>query len=370
MNIYVVVSALMLILFLLEQNSKSRAFRTFLFLFGSFLAVGLLAFRGNDVGGDTISYCGYFTGRGGVYGTWETNDGFETGFLWLCALLMKVSRTDFCLLFFTSLITMLPFIYLILRDCKGSKLLPLCLYMTTWSILSVTQTAIRQNLSVSFLFLAYIFYTAKNIKVKYKFVLMSLSLLGSFISHGSSLITLPLFIGCLFLKLNKKTAYILTIGSFVLVMIFKNIFSSIFNLFNQLVMGMEMATHMLDTYYGNSKYSLDAEVSFNRLGPATLLVILLIKMSTREDLHSHYFKFLVIGASLYNIGATFPMIFRTVYPLLFMGLLFVPSDIFKPKYLLFKTLLILLLAFFIRNQIVYMKPHQDDRMLPYSFIWE
>lgn len=338
-----------------------------LFYFASFLVVGLLAFRGNNVGGDTIHYCGYFTGQGGYYGIWETNDSFEIGFVWLCGLLMKIARTDFCLIFFTSLITMLPFIYLIWRDCKYSKIFPLCLYMTIWNILSVTQTALRQNLSVSLLFLAYIFYTRKY---KYKYIFVVLFLMLSFISHTSSLVALPILIGASFIKLNKKMAYILTIGSFVLIMIFKNLFSYIFDLFNQMMAGVAMASHMLDTYYGNIRYSLDSEISFNRLAPATFLVILLIKMSTENDLKSNYLKYLVVGASLYNVGASFPMIFRVVYPLLFMGILYVPSGFSKAQNFISKFLLILLIVFFIRNQIVYLKPGTDDKMLPYSFIWE
>lgn len=370
MHIYVVVSAIMLILFLLEQHFKKGRFRMFLFALASFIAVGLLAFRGNDVGGDTISYCGYFTGRGGAYGIWETNEGFELGFRWLCTLLMKVSRTDFWFLFATSLITMLPFIYMIWRDCKESKILPLCLYMTVWGILSVTLGAIRQNFSVSLLFLAYIIYTSKSINNKYKYILVGLALVGGFISHTSSLVTLPLLIGCMFIRLNKKTAYILTVGSLVIVMIFRNLFATIFDMFNQIMMSVEMASHMLDTYYENAKFALDSEISFNRLAPATLLVVLFIKMSSEEDMKSNYLKFLVVGASLYNIGASFPMIFRTVYALLFMGILFVPSGIAKAKNMIYRILVILLIVFFIRNQSVYMKKGQDDRMLPYMFIWE
>lgn len=370
MHIYVVISIVMLLLFLLEQSTKNNKSRMILFYFASFLAVGLLAFRGNDVGGDTIHYCGYFTGEGGYYGIWETNESFEIGFIWLCGLLMKISRTDFCLIFSTSLITILPFIYLIRRDCKYSKILPLCLYMTVWNILSVTQTALRQNFSVSLLFIAYIIYTSENIKSKYKYILVGLFLWLSFISHTSSLLALPLIIGCSCIKLNKKKAYILIIGSFVFVMVFKNVFSYIFDMFNQLMAGVAMASHMLDTYYGNIRYSLDSEISFNRLVPATFLVVLLIKMSSDDELKSNYLKYLVVGASLYNIGASFPMIFRTVYPLLFMGILYVPSGFSKKGTIISKVLVVLLILFFIRNQIVYMEPGRDDKMLPYLFIWE
>lgn len=369
MHIYSIVSIILLLMFILEQNSNLQT-RKVLFYVASFIVVSLLAFRGNDVGGDTISYCGYFSGSGGLYGTFEQNDTFEIGFRVLCWLLMFVSRSDFWFILTTSLITLLPFIYLINRDCKSSKILPLCLYMNVWGILSVTQTAIRQNISVSLFVIAYIIYTTKSIEQKKKLIYVVSFLVCGFFTHTSSLVALPLVIGAILLPLTKKTAYIITIGSFFLVMMFKNLFGEIFDMFSSLMQNVEMASHMLDVYYENDRYALESEVSFNRLGPATLLVCLLIWMSDDSDMKSPYLKFLVLGGALYNIGATFPMIFRTVYALLFLGIIYTPSNISKYKSKLSGVLLILLIAFFIRNQVVYMKPKQDDHMLPYTFIWE
>ena len=59
MHIYVVISTIMLLLFLFEQTTQNRIIRKYIFFVASFLAVGLLAFRGTDVGGDTYPYCGY-----------------------------------------------------------------------------------------------------------------------------------------------------------------------------------------------------------------------------------------------------------------------------------------------------------------------
>ena len=364
MHIYSIVSIILLLMFILEQNSSLRV-KNRLFYIACFIVVSLLAFRGNDVGGDTIDYCGYFSGKGGTYGTFELNDTFEIGFRVICWILIQVSRNDFS----TSLMTILPFIYLINRDCKSSKILPLCLYMNVWAILSVTQTAIRQNISVSFFILAYIIYTSNEVNLKKKIISVVLLLVCGFFTHTSSLVALPLVVIATLMPFNKRTAYIITLGSFALVMAFKNLFADIFNLFNSLMLNVEMASHMLDVYYENDRYALDSEVSFNRLGPATLLVCLLW-MSDDIDMKSPYLKFLVVGGALYNIGATFPMISRTVYALLFLGIIYTPSNINKYKTKLSGILLILLIAFFIRNQIVYLKPHQEDRMLPYTFIWE
>lgn len=370
MHIYAVISLLFVVLFLIEQSSNNQQLKNRLFYFASFVAVGLLAFRGSDVGGDTIHYCGYFTGSGGMYGTFESNDTFEWGFRTICGLLMIVSRTDFWFIFSTSLLTMAPIGYLVWRDCEKSRILPLCLYMLVWGVLSVTQTAIRQDLATSCLLLAYIVWTTDFDKARVKYVLIAALLVLGFYTHNSILVGLPLVLGSLFIPFNKKTALATVLGSFVVVMFAKNLFGDIFDMFNAYMIGFEAAEHMLNTYYENVQYALDAEISFNRLGPATLLVALMVWMSNEEDMKSPYLKFIVMGAALYNIGATFPMIFRVVFPLLFLGIIFVPSELDYKKNALVKMILVLLLVFFIRNQVVYMKPGTDDRMLPYTFIWE
>jgi hypothetical protein len=369
-HIYAAISFLMIILFLIDIRQKSDKSKKIIFYIGAFVVTFLLAFRGDYIGGDTDSYCGYFDGRGGTYGTLETQDSFEWGFRVFCRLLANISRSHFWFLFSTSLVTILPFLYLVKRDTKGSKMLPLCLYMLVWSILSVTQTAIRQNLSVSCIMLAYIIWTTESYKIKYRYFIIVFLLVYGFLSHRSSLIALPLLLVAMFIPFTKKTALITVVSSLLVVMMFKNIFGDIFDLFNQYMMGVEIAQHMLNVYYENSLYALDSEVSFNRLGPTTLLVCLLICMSREEEFKSPYLRFIIVGASLYNIGATFPMIFRTLYALLLFGIIYCPTGINLRKNMLLRIVLIMLLLFFVRIQIVSWKANQDNQMLPYNFIWE
>lgn len=435
MHIYAVVSIIMVVLFIIEQNSHKRKPRNlrgtlgadggplrvnnaeernrsqlnngiklgnkkhnnplpiyhsgvgkFLFIFAAFLLVGLLAFRGIDVGGDTPHYCGYFTGRGGEYGTPETNEDFEWGFVFICDVLRLIGNNDFWFIFSTSVLAMLPWVYLVWRDCKRSKMLPFCFLMTLWGMYSVEVGAVRQVLSVSCMLMAYIIWTSnpkatnlalfKNDKIRYfkevklQLLVVSVFLLFGYYTHTSNFVVLPLIAAAVLIPFTKRTAIITMVGSLVLVLAMQSLFGEIFELFNRLMMGYDMANHMLDTYYGNAQYALDAEVSFNRLAPATLLVCVLIWMSNEEDMKSVYFRLLVVGASIYNIGAPFPMIFRTVFLLLFVGILFVPSGLGAKKNRMLRIVCVLLLLFFIRNQIVYWKPGTEDMMLPYSFIWE
>lgn len=368
MHIYSVVSIAFYLLFLIEQNSNSSKFRGKLFYVAAFISVALLAFRGIDVGGDTLHYCGYFTGKGGMYGTYEMNDSLELGFRIICSLLMLISRSEFWFILSTSLITMIPFIYLIHRDCKYSKVLPLALYMTVWGILSVTQTAVRQNMAVSLMFLAYIIYTSefRNEKLKYGCIIIVLT--SAFFTHTSSLVAIPLLTGCMFLTLTRKKALTIVIGTFVVSLLVTNLFGSIFEYFTNLMGGLEMASRMVG-YYGNERYALANEISFNRLGPTTLLVCLLITLSKEEDMKSFYIRFLVIGSSLFNIGASFPMISRATYPLLFLGILYNPSGLSRRKNIWKFLILLALMAFFIKKQLAW-APNDGDKMLPYTFIWE
>ena len=366
-HIYAAVSVILIILFILNNRSKKEGY---LFLIGAFIVFFILAFRGPYIGGDTDDYCGYFNGKGGSYGTLDIYNGFEYGFYYFCKLLSLISRDDFFFLFITSAITLVPFLYLVKRDTKGNKILPLCLYMMCWRILQTTQTAIRQNLSVACLMIAFIILTSDVKNKKYKYILMSIFVFYGCISHTSSLVALPLLIGAFMIPFTKKTAFITVISSLVISLLFKNLFSNVFDVFFSFMRGVDMASHMLDTYYGNDDYALTNEVSFNRLGPSTLLVCILIYLSNKKDIKSPYFNFLVVGASLFNLGSVFPMISRTVYALLFFGIIFCPSDIKSGLFLRLRTIIIVLLFFFVRNQIVYASYGNSSQDLPYTFIWE
>lgn len=368
MNIYATVIVLLLLLFLIEQMVKDDKIRQINFYIGSFICLFILALRSDNVGGDTIGYCGYFTGVGGFYSTYERNDELEIGFRWICGLLMKISRTELWFLVSTSIMTMAPFLYLVNRDCKPSKILPLILYMSGWSILSVTQTAIRQNIAISFLMIAYIVYTEPNINKKYKWILCIASIVMCLITHNTGITALVLVLGAYFIKLNKKSSYIIVIASLIISVLMKNVFVSLFSAFYDLMSIFEFAEKMTG-YYDNVNYSLDTYVSFGTQGPTTLLVLLYIYMSSKEDCKSLYYKCLIWGEALYNIGAYFPMMFRVVYPLLFIGIIFVPSCLnirksFIPKMIMFALLI------FMTNAVNHNPLNQDDHLLPYNFIWQ
>lgn len=370
MNIYIVVSIFLFVLFLIEQEYKEVIGKYSSFYIGSFVVTSLLAFRGTNVGADTQNYCGYFMGIGGLYGTFENNDTIEIGFRMICSLLIFISRTDFCFLFFTSLITLIPFMYLIKRDCYQSQILPLCTYFFAWKMLSITQTAIRQTCAVSFIFIAYIIYTSpiKNKLLKY---LLSIGfIICAFYTHTSCLLSLPILLCTFFfVKLTKKIALSIVIGSLLFTLVASDFFQTVFEMLNYLLQDLGVTDRLL-TYFENDQFALIGEISFNRLAPATLLVSIYIMMSNENDLSSDYLKMLVVGSAMYNIGASFPMIPRSVYPLLFMGAVFVPSGLREKENRYLYQLLLLLLCFFIRNNIVYITPSGDSHMLPYNFIWE
>ena len=368
LTIYFCVSLLLIIFFILDTCTVKLRNNKMLFYLGAVLVTGLLAFRGTYIGGDTPAYCGYFSGKGGWYGILETNNTFEWGFRMFCHFIAIFSRAEFWFLFTTSLVTMLPFLYLVKRDTHGSKILPLCQYMLLWGILSTTQTAIRQNISIGLIMLAYILLTtstlSKRKKITYSILFVSFGLL----THNSSFIILPILIFCIFLKLTKRNAMIMVICSFFLIILFNDIFYRFSNVLSVITTYITPTQILFDRYFAGD---MEAELrsSIFKLFAVTFFSCLIIYISNEEDVRSNYFKFFVVGVTTYIIGSSFPMISRSMQLILFMGIIFCPSYIRILRYNRWRMAIIITLLFLTKYQIN-MEPRGASQMYPYTFIWE
>ena len=368
LTIYFTVSVLLVLLLILDLDTKNKRDKNALFSIGTILVVGLLAFRGTYIGGDTPAYCGYFSGKGGWYGTLEDNDSFEPGFRLFCYALSIISRSEFWFLFVTSLVTMFPFIYLVKRDTQGSKMLPLCQYMLLWGILSITQTAIRQNLSVAFLMIAYILWTTPTLKKKTKYISTSFFVILGLFSHNSGIVAFILYLICKKIILTKKSSLLIILTSFILSLSLKNLFYNIFKYIYIILGQLEATQKFFDIYYLNG-YDFSDEVSFNRLFPLAIFALILILMSNKQEMHSEYYKMFVIGSGLFLFGVSFPMMFRSVYPIMFMGIIFCPSVIKIARFAKMKIGVMLILMFFCYQKLK-IEFGTSSQMAPYTFIWE
>ena len=382
MNVYLSVIVCLVVLLIIELNNPQKN-RSHLFFFGSSLIFSIIAFRGSDVGGDTLEYVKFFKGEGSMYGSIDDSE-MEIGFVLIARFLHFFNESTLWFLFSSTLITLLPFFYIV-KKYSSNQIIPLLLFMTTWSILSTSLCAIRQNFAVSLAMIAYLLFSyIRDTSISNKisatkrtlFVISIVSLCFlSILTHTSMIVVLPLMILSEFVSLNRKSMYIIVLGSFVGALILNNLFGTLFEQFNIITQSLEYAERM-NSYYGNVKYELTNEVSFNRLGPTTLYVLISIYKSNEEELNSYFLKCLVIGHSLFCIGASFPMMSRAVYPLLLFGISFVPFSMNLSKNIKSKFLLILLLLFFVRTQFKYYAEYNISenyygvRLLPYKSIFE
>lgn len=368
MHIYAIVTLVFILLFVVEQNTEEKTTRRILFFSCAVLLTSLYAFRSENIGTDTSHYCRYFRGEFSIYGSiLSINDDIEYGFQLLMRVLHIVSGSSFWLIFSTSILSFFPFLYLINRDCHSSKILPLILFMTIWTIIMIHQAALRQVLSVSFMMVAYIIFTSP-IEQKIKFIVSLFLLFGAYFTHKSSIFVFILGGVGYFIPWTKKSAIIGILTSLAVAIVYKDVFADIFSFLNVYMAEFDATRRMFDLYYENEQYSLYGETTFNALAPVSLFMCLMVSMADESDTHGFYFKMLVIGAILSNIGASFPLILRTVYGITIFAIIFVPSNLGKNTN--YYNLMLLFLLFFLRNEIVFWKPNPGSHFLPYSFIWE
>lgn len=381
MNVYLSVIVILLILFFVEyKNHKNKTLQQACFYIGAISVFSIIAFRGTEVGGDTSAYVNFFIGKHSMYGNIDNSD-MEVGFIFISRILRFINGSTLWFLFSSSLITMLPF-FMLIKKYSINKTLPLLLFMTVWAIFPTAVCAVRQNFAVALMMFAYILYKEKvklhlqktSLPWKWIAVVVAICVL-SILTHTSMLVALPLLLVSEYVHLSKKTSYVIVLGSFLLVLAVQNLFESLFSVFNAFTKTIEYADRM-NGYFENSSYDLTNEVSFNRLAPATLLVLFYIFKSNEKEMKSVFLKCLVWGNALFCIGASFPLISRSVYLLLFMGIVYVPVSLYDTRKQISNILLVFLLLFFVRTQFKYFDTYNIKenyygvRLLPYNTIFK
>ena len=377
MWVYLITVLILFLLYHLELHSKSEAYTNRLFYIGSIAVLFILAFRGDDVGGDTIEYCEYFDGRGSMYGSINLpNEDLGIGFVWISRLIRLLGDDHFFFIFFTSLLTMFPLLYIIKRD-SNSKILPLCLYMLTFKLLNLSQTCIRQNISIAFIMIAYIVYTSnyrsRFMNWKYnKYIIVSLILIFAYLCHHTSLVTIPLAASCFFVKFNKKTALVTLWISLFLAMIIHHLIGDMFNYAMMYFSAFQEADLM--TRYTFSQYADMNTFSLNLNLPILVLVSLLIYMMDDSDMPTYLTSCLVIGTSLWIFGRTFELMTRVILYCSYLGIAAVPSAHKIKRLPILRMLLNMFLVWYCYKLCDYCLNSDAawmfDQMVPYNFIFE
>ncbi len=384
MTIYSIIIVILLFLFLIEQKGISEKADKRLFLMASFLVFFVMAFRGENVGGDFLEYCHFWEGKDDVYGTWKEPNillMFEPGLSWLCYFFHIFNDGDpFFFIFCTSAIILFPFFYIVYRDCKF-RVLPVLLYVILWGLLDISYTGLRQVIGVSICLTAYIVWTTSFKKNKYKIILTTL-LFGFALSfHTSMYFTVPIFVGFLFIKkIGKRICVLFLFLSLLFGILFAKFAPLLFDTIGSLFTSVEFLFRFDHYFEGNThEDGLTTAVIGLQQIITTLVVCLIVYLSNLSNRNIIYAVSLTVGCSMVNIFVSFPQAGRFIYPLLFLGIVLTPTYMMIPpkrlsKWLLFTFIIILSLHRIYLWETSYDNKSSDayiyNQMFPYKFIWE
>lgn len=361
---------------LVVWNSNNRVNKN-LFYLSTFFTFSILAFRNIDVGGDTFEYVKLFLKQGSLYDNIE----IEKGYVLFNDILYFISESKFWFIFATSFITMAPFYYIIYKYTQGNKILPLCIYMSMWQLLGCSMTSLRQNIAISIAMLVFILLRGEHLKNRNIKIIVPIALIMlSFTFHSTMYVVVPIMIATYFVKLNKKIAILCIVGCVISSLILKNLagdFFTLFNMYTNSLVGFEHMTY----YYGNDKYELYDNISFFSLAPHALMVCCLIYLANNEELNKYEFKCLFVAECIYLLGVSFPLIFRVVLCLYFIGITAIPQAFRVPnkghisiKCINYLIICLCLFFMYLRYKVYetydYSTGGGGGNLLPYTFIWE
>lgn len=384
MTIYSFVTIVLLFFFFIEQGGIKESGRKCLFLICAFLVFFIMAFRASCVGGDTIEYVHFWQGIYDAYGTWKEPNKllvFEPGLSWLCYFLHLFNDGEpWFFLLSTAIITLAPFLYIVWRDSKFA-VLPILLYMTTWGLLDISYTGLRQVIGVGLCMFAYIVWTTKFDKRKLKYILISFIMVLALSFHTSMYFTIPSYICFLLTKpIKKRNAIYILLISLLFGILSTKIIVFLFEIIGSAFTSFDILFRLNHYFEGNNaEDGLTMAVIGMQQVLTTLLVCLIVYYSDKDKHNRVYYSSLVLACSAYNVFVSFPQAGRFLYPLMLMGIVLSPSQINIRKPFLYRFFLLAIVFVLSIHQIyvweVNFENHSSDaylinQMFPYFFVWE
>lgn len=369
--IYIGLIVILFFLFVTEYRLRKNI--SYTFWLGTFFFMALFAFRGDNVGGDTIEYCRYFEGKtSSTYGSLKSNDDIEIGFRWVCMALQKVSLSRFWFLFSTSLLSLIPFVLIVKKYSIFPNLSYLYIICSNWCIMVICiETHIRQNIATAFLMMAlYLFLLEK--KQKKTLLLCVVFIIASILTHTSMYLILPLLISLYFIPLTKTVSYCLIIVSCIITLFFTDFFTNLFTYVMVLISPYE-AFENLTRYMDSEKYGLSGQSGLvTNFIPIAMWALINIYYSNKNELNCIFMKCMVVGTSFTIMGSSFGLSFRMMYTLLLLGYCYIPIAYkYNLKAILINFIPLLMMLYRIWGAVL--NPAQyntESHWLPYQFIFE
>lgn len=378
MCIYFVVIVLMALIEILICNQSIKKQNKYL---GYILSVWCLLFglRHESVGNDSPGYAAFFEGHGAtwIYGTInEPGDTIEWGFVVISRCLHYLSD---CYTFFflaISLMFIIP-MYFYYKD-KKYCIWSLLLFIVMSKSFFVLPVMVRQTMSIGLVLTSLLLLDNERNDFNYKNIIhnkkiifgVSLFVFSIFV-HRTSLILFPLLLGLIFIRINKKTCYIVVVLTFVIAMFSRELISSYFDLMLSFVGNFsDSDINLLQARYEDDFLSRD--FSIVRASTWTLTLLLSVWCTNKEDINKYNFKCLIFAFILYMLLGTSSMGLRISVIFQIIGFsVIVPPNININKRIKYLFAL-LTLAFMVNSYSNFEKWSIEnmDSGLPYYFFWE
>ena len=339
----------------------------------------LFGLRHESVGNDSPGYAAFFEGHGSnlMYGTINNpGDTIEWGFVEISRCLHYLSSSYTLFFFAISLMFLIP-MYFYYKD-KKCCIWSLLLFIVMSKSFFVLPVMIRQTMSIGLVLTSLLLLNIVNNEFDYKnffhnkknIIGVTLFVISIFV-HRTSLLLFPLLLGLIFIRINKKTCYIVIVLTFVIAMFSREIISTYFDLMLSFVGSFSDSNiSLLQARYEEDFTARD--FSLVRASFWTLTFLLSVWCTNKEDVNKYNYKCLIFAFVLYMLLGTSSMGLRISVIFQFIGFsAIVPSTIIanKRKKYLFA---LLTLAFIVNCYSNFEKwaIEDMDSGLPYYFFWE
>lgn len=319
--IYFIVALYIFFLYFIYSISLNN--KKVIFLMASIPFVALFAIRGVKVGGDTLTYVNEFFNRDYL--------DREIGYVLFCEIIRFFGRTPFVYIFFTSLISLIPFLLLI--KVFGNRNPLSILYVFLFSVLVICiETNIRQNIGTGLVMLSLFVYTKiKQKGIKYYIIPLLLLVWGT-LCHASLYFMVPLCILIYFIKINRSISVVLIIVAFVVGGLTTTLVENVLSYFYYYSEGVEglakLNSYSQGTYLGN--YS-EATFSIGRI-LTTSWALLIIFTCDKEEISNFFIKCLVFYIIIYNLANASDLMYRMIYTLQLFSIVYIPKRFEKQEY--------------------------------------
>lgn len=351
----------LVVLFNFFLNKKESNIPFYIF---AFLTTAMLAFRSQYVGGDTILYVQEF-----INGEYIDREWGWVLFNYLASLFGK---SPFVIIFWSSIISILPFILLVNKYSNNKCLSLLFLFLFANTAIVNLETNLRQNVGTGlFLLSIYVYSELKNKSWKYLIVPIALALWG-ILCHSSLYFVIPLSLCFSFVKLNKKYVLITIYVFYILGSLSSEYASNLMGYFFVFAGDYDALSKLAGYETGDNLGTFsDAGFSIGSILVMTWISITIIACS-KEEINNFFIKMLVLYAIVYCVFRSSDLMYRLVFTLQLCSFIYVPKGIKLDNRLTIIASLLVLIWIRSLFQLCTQPERQnaDANMFPYTTIIE